>query len=55
MKKIAILINGQMRTNSLANGPNTSFETTFKEYILSKEMRDNYEVNIFLVIVLSSL
>ena len=49
MKKIAILINGQMRTNSLANGPNTSFETTFKEYILSKEMRDNYEVNIFLV------
>ena len=49
MKKIAILISGQMRTNSLANGPNTLFETTFEKYILSKEITDNYEVNIFLV------
>lgn len=49
MKKIAILISGKMRTNSLANGPNTSFETTFKQYILNNQITDNYEVNIFLV------
>ena len=49
MKKIAILITGLMRTNSLADGPNTSFETTFKQYFLNNEITDNYEVNIFLV------
>ena len=49
MKKIAILITGLMRTNSLADGTNTSFETTFKQYFLNNEITDNYEVNIFLV------
>ena len=48
-KKIAILIVGQIRTNSLGMGNNTSFEKEFKQNILNEEILQNYDVNIFFV------
>lgn len=48
-KKIAVLIVGQIRTNSLGKGNNTSFENEFKQSILNDEILKNYDVNIFFV------
>ena len=39
-----------MRTSSLNDKSNNEFENTFKKYILNKEITDNYEINIFIVI-----
>jgi len=49
MKKIAILISGQIRNNSLNNGDNYIFENAFTEFILNKKTTDNYEINVFFV------
>ena len=48
-KKIAILITGEIRTNSLGKGTNTSFVDTFKKNILNEDILNNYDVNIYFV------
>jgi hypothetical protein len=48
-KKIAILIVGEIRTNSLGKGNNTGFVDTFKKNFLNKDVISNYDINIFFV------
>lgn len=48
-KKIAILIVGEIRTNSLGKGMNNSFINEFKQYVLNEEILNKYEINIFFV------
>lgn len=48
-KNIAVLIIGQIRTTSFGGGSDMGFENTCKQYMLSKEVVENYNVNIFLV------
>jgi hypothetical protein len=48
MKKIAILVGGQIRNSDLGyKGNNTTFSHDFKHNILSKEITDNYDVDVF--------
>ncbi|AYV80243.1 MAG: hypothetical protein Gaeavirus20_8 [Gaeavirus sp.] len=49
MKKLAILITGEMRTCSLGKGTNTTFINTFKQNVLTDDIMKNYEINIFFV------
>lgn len=48
-QKIAFLICGEIRSNSLGGGKNIQFEDTFKQNVLSDEVMNGYEVNIFFV------
>ena len=49
MKKIAILISGEIRTNSLGYGKNKSFCDSFKKYIMNDKILNEYEISIFFV------
>ena len=48
-KKIAILITGEIRSNSLGTGSNTTFVDTFKKNVLNNDVLNNYDINIFFV------
>ena len=48
--RIAVLIHGEIRTNSLGKGTNDSFVYTFKNCFLTDKIINNYEVNIFFVV-----
>ena len=48
-KKIAILISGEIRSNSLGGGKNHSFVETFNKNVLNKDVLNHYDVNIFFV------
>jgi hypothetical protein len=50
VNKIAILISGQIRNNSLGKGTNTQFVDTFNQYFLNTDLTENYEINIFLAV-----
>ena len=49
-KKIAVLISGQIRNNSLRdNGDNRQFVDSFKRHLLNEQILLEYDVNIFFV------
>jgi len=49
-KNIAILIVGQIRTNSLGTGNNNTFVNTFKPIFLNDQITEKYNIDIFMVI-----
>ena len=49
-KSIAILIVGQIRTNSLGNGNNNGFVDTFKSNFLNNQTIEKYNIDIFIAV-----
>jgi hypothetical protein len=49
-KNIAILVCGQIRRSALYMGDDYRFQDTFVKYILSKDVCENYNINIFFVV-----